>query len=190
MSCSSLGPTICSRCRSAWNPHIFRHSIDGLTIYSSIRYSPTAQKIILGAKESGFKACDDLMIEALKSSLQFFIRDFGDGVLVPIPSRNSARRKRARDFMCELTKQLNHPYSQILEIEKFARDQSRLNHQQRIANLAGVFIAGIDTAIDVTRGEVILIDDVVTTGSTLLEAKRALIRRGMVVKGAVTAVMA
>lgn len=159
--------------------------MDGLIIYSSIRYSPTAQKIILGAKETGLKACDDLVLTALQTSLQYFVRELGDGVLVPIPSRPTARRKRARDFISDLVSRMEYPSKQLLEIQRYVRDQSRLTHNQRVANLAGVFSSQIFLS-----GEVILIDDVVTSGSTLLEAKRALMRRGIVVKGAVTAVMA
>ena len=185
LSCSALGPSICSQCRSTWNPHIYRQTIDGLVIYSSIRYTHTAQKIVLGAKESGLKVCDELVIGALKASLQYFMRERGDGLLVPIPSRASARRKRARDFILDLTTQLDCPAQQLLEIKRFVRDQSRLTHEQRAKNLAGAFHAHA-----ITQGEVILIDDVVTSGSTLLEAKKALARRGIVVKGAITAVMA
>ena len=185
MSCNVLGPSICADCRRNCNPHIYRQNLDGLSIYSSIRYSPTAQKIILGAKESGIRACDDLVISALKNSLKYFVHERGGGVLVPIPSRPSAKRKRARDFIESLTEQLELPSSNALCIRSFTRDQSRLTHEQRASNLAGAVVT-----CSTVSGEVILIDDVVTSGSTLLEAKKALMRRGIVVKGAITAVMA
>lgn len=180
-----LGPTICSQCRSTWNPHIYRQNIEGLIVYSAIRYSPTAQKIVLGAKESGLQACDALIVDALRTALNYFIKERGEAILVPIPSRPAARRKRARDFICDLTAQLDYPYSPTLQIHKRVRDQSRLNHDQRASNLSGAFRANV-----LGDGEVILIDDVVTSGATLLEAKRACMRRGIGVKGAITAVMA
>ena len=185
LSCNALGPSICSQCRSTWNPHIYRQALDGLTVYSSIRYSPTAQKIILGAKESGLKVCDDLVVGSLKTSLHYFLREKGDGFLVPIPSRTSVRRKRARDFIFEIAMQLDYPVLQLLQVARYVRDQSQLTYEQRAKNLSGAF--HVNT---MTHGEVILIDDVVTSGSTLLEAKKALMRRGIIVKGAITAVMA
>jgi len=185
MSCSALGPSICSRCRSNWNPHIYRRTYDNLRVYSSIRYSPTAQKIILGAKESGLRECDHLIIDALRKSLTYFLRERGAGLLVPIPSRSDAKRKRGRDFISELTLQLELPTEPALTLSKKVRDHSRLSHEDRGKNIAGAMRAHTHAA-----SEVILVDDVVTSGSTLLEAKRAFQRRGIPVKGAITAVMA
>lgn len=185
MSCGVLGPTICTPCRTRWNPHIYRKSIDGLRVYAAVPYSQTAQKIILGAKESGYRECDLLLIHALKKSLTSFLREVGDGVLVPIPSRAHAIRKRGRDFIFSLTQELEHPCENVLRLIRPVRDQSRLSYQLRYENLECAFQA--DT---IESGDVILIDDIVTSGATLLEARRAFQRRGIRVKGAITAAMA
>ena len=185
LSCGAVGTSICSLCRSKWNPHIYRRNIQGFWVYSSIPYSPTAQKIILGAKEAGYKAADNLVIEAMMKSLYFFTKERGDGVLVPIPSRKNARRVRGRDFIGHLALQLNYASENALVIHKSVRDQSRLTHDQRMKNLDSAFRVS-----EIPSGDVILIDDIVTSGATLLEAKRAFQRRGITVKGAITAAMA
>ena len=101
--CRELGYSICSQCRKLWNPHLYRSTLDSMHVYSSILYSPVAQRIILSAKEGGIKAADDLIIHAISHSLHLLLRDFEVGILVPAPSRKSSNRKRGRDFLSEIT---------------------------------------------------------------------------------------
>ena len=185
IGCRALGLSLCSRCRRYWNPHIYRRTISGLTIYSAIEYSPIAQKVVLGAKESGYRICDDLIVEALKHSLKYFSREIGNATLVPIPSKQSAQRKRGRDFIAAMTSRVETANQSALRVSKRVRDQSQLSVDQRARNVQGAF-----EVISVPIGDVILIDDIVTSGATLLEARRAFARRGVRVKGAITAVMA
>lgn len=185
IGCRALGLSLCSRCRRYWNPHIYRRAVSGLMIYSAIEYSPIAQKVVLGAKESGYRICDDLIVEALKYSLKYFSREIGNATLVPIPSKQSAQRKRGRDFIAAMTSQIDAANQSALRVSKRVRDQSQLSVDQRARNVQGAF-----EVISVPIGDVILIDDIVTSGATLLEARRAFARRGVRVKGAITAVMA
>ena len=185
LGCGVLGLSICTRCRPQWNPHIYRRSQEGLAIYSAITYSHVAQKVILAAKENGLRQADELVVEALSKSLYFFRKERGEGILVPIPSRKDAERKRGRSFIQSLTSQLDYPSASLLTISRRVRDHGTLSHEDRFANINGAFIASPKYV-----GDVILIDDIVTSGSTLLEARRAFMRRGISVKGAITACMA
>jgi predicted amidophosphoribosyltransferase len=67
------------------------------------------------------------------------------------------------------------------------RDQSGLHLQERWNNLEGAFVVEKEHGL---RGNVVLIDDLVTTGATLCEAARALRYAGIQVIGAVTAAVA
>jgi predicted amidophosphoribosyltransferase len=58
-----------------------------------------------------------------------------------------------------------------------------LSATERAANLAGAFAARSRWAERLTDQPVILVDDVLTTGSTLAEAGRALSARGIPVLG-------
>ncbi len=69
----------------------------------------------------------------------------------------------------------------VLRNARRRRDQRDLNAVERARNLLGAFIVSGSVA----GVPVILVDDVVTTGSTLLEAKRALESAGALVLGAV-----
>lgn len=68
-------------------------------------------------------------------------------------------------------------------------DQSGLNALDRKRNIHGAFEVDVISS-ESFKGEVLLVDDLVTTGATLLEAKRALNSGGIPVNRAITACVA
>jgi len=207
IGCSQLGISICSICRKSWHTHIYNRSIKVMGIQypviSSIEYSPIASHVILRAKEANQVAADQLLVKAISHSLRFFLKNYGSGDLVAIPSRSSATRKRGRDFMQEITQSVASIESlksrEILQHQRAVRDQSKLNSQQRNLNIAGAFsatgnLAKLDKLAKMASsgniGPLIIVDDLVTTGATLAEAIRALRAAGFSVIGAVTGAVA
>lgn len=162
-----------------------------LQVTSSILYSSIAQKIILGAKESHLKIADELVSSAITHSLQSFMRNTSVEILIPIPSRREATRLRGREFLVEMTQpaseQLNIPLISTLAHRRKVRDQSGLHRQERWNNLEGVFVVH---PVEGLRGNAVLVDDLVTTGATLIAAAHALRYAGIKVVGAVTAALA
>ena len=196
LGCRQLGIGICSMCRASWHPHIYRTSIaaDGFSfpVYSAVAYSPVAQKVLLGAKESALHDADQLLLQALSHSLAYFYSEVGIADLVPIPSRKTNTRKRGRDFILEQTSALSRsPHVQVRAILSHSRkvkDQTTLNSQSREKNLSQSMRCA--NREDSSNIPVILIDDLVTSGATLREAGRALHEGGFTVLGAVTACVA
>ena len=187
--CQKLGPSICSACRSSWHPHYYRTKFDTLTVHSSLLYTPTASKIILAAKEQGIKGADELIIEAIIHAIEKSKIDTTLARLVPVPSSTSSQRRRGRSFIVDLvTKITDRTGIQMLDCLQLSRrvlDQSGLHRDERATNLAGAF-----RITSQARGELILIDDVVTTGATLREALRAVNSQGFHAAGSVSAVTA
>jgi predicted amidophosphoribosyltransferase len=72
---------------------------------------------------------------------------------------------------------------EALEIRKRVSDQSSLTEVERIQNLEGA----LGVRPDISGKSVIVIDDVITTGSTLREAIRVLEERNLTIIGAATA---
>ena len=201
IGCSQLGISICSVCRKIWHSHIYHRTIKVLDtsypVISAVEYSPIASRVLLRAKEANQEAADQLLVNALSHSLRYFLKNFGFGDLVPIPSRRSATRKRGRDFMQEITELVAENESikslQILRHQRAVRDQSQLNSQQRSRNIAGAFSTSFNLAEMRDSGNIgplIIVDDLVTTGATLAEAIRALRTAGFPVLGAVTGAVA
>ena len=73
----------------------------------------------------------------------------------------------------------------ILEVRKLLRDQTGLTNLERLSNLAGAF--QVKPQVKSDSRPIIVIDDVVATGSTLREAVRALRERNLTVIGAASA---
>jgi predicted amidophosphoribosyltransferase len=162
-----------------------------LRVNSAVLYSPTASKIILAAKERGLKGADELIIDAIVHVLSRANFDKHNVRLVPIPSSATNRRRRGRSFIpdiCdEISARTSIPVIPALKILRRVKDQSTLSAPARTKNMHGAF--GIAQKI-YPRGDLILIDDVVTTGATVCEAARALNSHGFAVLGSVTACVA
>ena len=192
LGCSALGLSICSTCRRSWHPHIFRQiskSAPHIPIYSSVQYSPIARKVLLAAKEQQLILADKLILHALKKSLLHCLQENGVGMLIPIPSRPAIARSRGRQFVLDLSQQLSleshlPTFDNLVHIRR-VQDQSTLDARARRHNLAGAM-----KALRFLSGKAFLIDDLVTTGSTLDEAARALREIGIEVAAAVTACVA
>ena len=187
--CQKLGPSICSACRSSWHPHYYRTKFEELTVHSALLYTPTASKILLAAKESGLKGADELIIAALAHALDKSKINPALSRLVPIPSSKSSQRRRGRSFVVDIVEQLSIRTGiqmlDCLQLNRRVLDQSGLHRQERATNLAGAF-----RVTSQVRGELILVDDVVTTGATLREAFRAVNSQGFHAIGSVCAVTA
>ena len=189
--CKALGLEICSKCRRYWNSHFYVQNIEGLTVYSSIRYSPVAKSILLSAKENSIKLADELIIDALLNCLRRIPTSIlRNAILMPIPGSKRAIRKRGRDFVLDLTQELSLrsgvPIRTGMEIKRRLLDQSGLSAVDRHRNINGAF----EYSGEYFNGEILIVDDLVTTGSTLLEAKRALNSSGFTQVRAITACMA
>ena len=189
--CNAVGIEICSKCRKYWNPHFYLQNIEGLTVYSSIRYSNISRSILLSAKENSLRIADELIIDALVNCLHRLpTQVLRKAVLMPVPGSKRAIRKRGRDFIQAITNEVSLrsglPMFEGMIVQRRLLDQSGLSAVDRKRNIYGAF----NYTGELVKGEILLVDDLVTTGATLLEAKRALNVEGLTVNRAITACMA
>ena len=133
----------------------------------------------------------DLLREVLPGSL--------DGTaalavrLVPVPSRRATVRSRGHDPLLRVTRHaaarlrgqgVPAAVGRLLRPARAVRDQAGLDAADRAVNLAGSLRAAHPAGA--CRAPVVVVDDVLTTGSTAREAQRALEHAGFSVVGVAT----
>ncbi len=107
-----------------------------------------------------------------------------------MPSRRSVVRRRGHDPLLRLSRAstaqlrrrgLDVAVRRLLVASAPVRDQAGLGAADRAANLAGAM--RLRAGARVGPGPVVVVDDVLTTGSTVREAQRALEQAGVRVAG-------
>ncbi|NHN54555.1 ComF family protein [Calidifontibacter sp. DB0510] len=108
----------------------------------------------------------------------------GAVLIVPAPSRPAAYRKRGRHPLLDLARAAapELPIVDALRFGRGVRDQAGLDAWSRATNLRDA----VGLRRSVAGAWVLLVDDVVTTGATLVESRRALLAGGAVGVSAAT----
>lgn len=159
---------------------------------ATAEYGGVVRSVILAHKEHARYALAGPLGEALAVAIQAALGARRAAWLCPVPSSRSTVRERGHDPLRRLTvaavRQLRRAgydvrLADALAVVRRPQDQAGLSAQQRAGNLAGAFAARSRWAERLTDQPVILVDDVLTTGSTLAEACRALASRGIPVLG-------
>lgn len=117
-------------------------------------------------------------------------------VLVPMPSTRGAVRRRGVDTTAHLARAAaktlraatGGPIRAVPALRHTRRvaDQAGLDRAARAANLAGALRVAGRWRREVAGADVVLVDDIVTSGATLAEAARAVRAGGATVVGAAT----
>jgi ComF family protein len=115
----------------------------------------------------------------------------GGELLVPVPVHAERARRRGYDqavlLAAEVSQRLEMPWLAALERTRNTAPQFDLGRRARRTNVAGAFaLVGPTQAARVNGRWVVLVDDVVTTGSTLAACAEALYGAGAMAVSAVT----
>jgi predicted amidophosphoribosyltransferase len=188
--CALPGAVLCPRCRS-WlaHPRVAqprRHPPRFPPTVAAGPYAGPVRPAVLAFKEHGRAELAGPLGTALALAVAAVLTALPDGggpvLLVPVPSSAAAVRQRGRDHVRELAGRAAAELraagvparpAPLLRRAAGTRDSAGLTAAERSANLAGRFVprrrAGCPPG-----GRPVLVDDVVTSGATLVEAARAL----------------
>jgi predicted amidophosphoribosyltransferase len=187
IGCATAAEALCPQCRAAvLAPQVRR--VGSLTVRGAAPYSGVVQMMLIAYKERGRRDLAGPLAGLLADSVQ----RGPPGVLVQVPVRRAARRERGGDRLARLVHragwQVGRPVLPVLRLIRPVRDSVGLGAAERAENLAGAMRAIRPPA---RATPCVVVDDILTTGSTLLEARRALRAAGWAVRaGAVVALVA
>ena len=119
----------------------------------------------------------------LTGALKEFTELSGFNIIVPVPLHSKRKRERGFNQSLLLAKEIGKLYGSEISAENLTRNrtavpQTELSKQERIKNVKGIFSVKDKSKF---RGKnILLIDDVLTTGSTVNECSRVLLEAGAV----------
>jgi ComF family protein len=185
--CDSSGKNLCDACRELIWIEPLEFELPGLAVFTVTKYSEETSKLLVALKEKGQSSLVFEIAALLDPILNKIPTSESTVFLVPAPSRPANFAKRGFTPMLLLAQAISNriPRLKVLNALSFSRDvkdQVGLSANERIANLAMSMRLNQKVAGKICY----LLDDVLTTGATALEAARVLRVGGAIVPGVLT----
>jgi len=171
-------------------PHLITPRVDpGVPVLSLGRYAGARREAIVAVKEHGRADLIAPLAIALRAGLE---RLLTWGVVpipltvVPAPTRRSAARRRGGDPVTRMARAATADLRgvdvvQALRLRALVRDSVGLSSADRQRNIAGR--VKITKPVEVLANDLLVVDDIVTTGATASESVRVLQVAGAQVVG-------
>lgn len=188
--CGRVALDLCPRCRAALRPDPRRVAVSPVPVVAAGEHEGLLREVVLAWKRRGHTRLTPVLGTLLAAS----VCALGPGdrvVLVPVPTTRRSRRRRGGDLVGQAAAHAARALDEVgvraqvvaaLAMEREPRDQVGLGAHERRANLDGALRRSW-RAVPGTA-DVVLVDDVVTTGATLAEAVRVLAAGGTTILGA------
>lgn len=181
--CGLADRALCEQCRALLAPRVFATEIGALMTTSALRYEGPARLVIVAMKEQGRTDVAGPLGAALSAALSAALAASAGSIeLATVPGSRAAYRRRGYDPVALLLRRAGAPRAaRVLVRVRATERQKTLDRAARGVNLAG----SLRASRPLSGRRFLLVDDVATTGATLLEAARAVRAGGGIVTGAV-----
>ena len=180
----------CVRCGATLGPHVPVHD-EGCGACPTplprfvrvVRLGPYAGPLRRGVRQIKYRRDDALrrrFTALLAQAVTAQCPDETFDLIAPVPAHWQRRLMRGSDHTLRLARSLARPLGLLVSRELLrirpTPQQIRLSRTQRMQNVRGAF--AVRRARPIVGANVLLIDDVTTTGATASEASRTLLRAG------------
>jgi len=185
--CKTYGEKLCPLCKEPWQKLVTKVWLGDVPLFYQANYEQITMPIFLAAKENNDYFAQGLLAKAIVDSITAAKLKFSNQklYLVPIPSRAANERKRGYSHLQKILKKVstilnNVEVVPLLKIKKRISDQTNLDAQTRYQNLHNAYRCDLKlkkflfSRINYSQSEVLVIDDLITTGASASEAIRAL----------------
>lgn len=179
--CGADGAVVCDACAARLVPVVTPRVVAGITVYTALRYEGIPRRVILALKEEGRTDLTRRLAGPLAAAIIAAHEGAPRAVVVPVPSSRAAFRRRGFEPVRLLLRRAGVPGVRGLRVRR-GSEQKQLGARERGINRAGAMVGSGALA----GREVILVDDILTSGATLTEAIRAAEAAGAHVVGAAT----
>ncbi|WP_159940893.1 MULTISPECIES: ComF family protein [unclassified Nocardiopsis] len=198
--CAAPSGPLCAPCLALLDrrPHLCAPRPGCPPVWAAGPYAGRHRRVLLTYKEGRCDALAGPLGERLAAAYTASGLAARDTLLVPVPGRGPPHDPRApvarlaRACLAGAGGPRAGRVVPLLRHRRPVRRQAGLGRAARLANRAGAFVADPPpgdvlppSARGSGAGEVVVVDDVLTTGATVAEAVRALRARGLRVRGAV-----
>jgi ComF family protein len=183
-------------CESCWNsfPIIndnydlsneIRSKISGPVYFSNAfsiwEFSPAIQNIIHHLKYQNFKILANRIGILMADRLRKLQLPKEKTIIIPVPLHKTRMRERGYNQSALLSNviatETGLPYNdQILERIRYTQSQTKLTATERLKNVQNAF--NISLPKEIENKIIILVDDVITTGATINECAKELMKAG------------
>ena len=183
--CGTLGSSLCNDCTADFELDPREVSREHLHGWVATSFGAKEQKVLHAFKENGQTSLTGFIAAPVAALMFRWSHHAEPPILVPVPSSRENYKKRGFMPTRLLAKRICNSSGQgigvvdSLSFRRSVSDQASLSSESRKANLTGSM--GADSRVSGQR--VVLFDDVITTGSTILEADRAVTQAGGIVLG-------
>lgn len=188
--CDAPDRALCLSCRVALRPGVHLTRRDDIEVWAALEYDGVARRVIGAYKEGGRTDAAPVLALALHEAVQAPISAWLDRCgeedlgrvrieLVTVPSSRSAWRARGYHPVDLLLKKVGLRPSRVLRQRRRILDQVGLGLEERSRNKH----ESMSAVRPLAGRNFVIVDDILTTGATIREARRALIEGGGAVIG-------